>query len=85
MVRRYGWRPTTAQGRPSRSKTYNNNTGVIALAGNYYHEFIQDKPSGQSQEDYIAGLYGIKMGYQLRDGEVTLQELATQMRIDLGE
>lgn len=63
--------------------TYNNSNELIPLAGNYYHEYIQEA-DGQSDQDYLAGLYGIKVGFQLKNGEVTLQELATQMRTDLG-
>lgn len=57
---------------------------IIAYAGNYYHERIQRNERGQSQQDYDAGLWGIDVGSRLRNGDLSLRELAMELRIDLG-
>ena len=67
------------------------NPDLLACIGNLYHEYggrsIRDRfapGGGQSIQDYRAGVWGIGVGRQLARGQLTLFDLATKLRVDLG-
>jgi len=88
-----GFNPTYADPYPANNQVHHiwywiqvayYRNDIIAYAGNYYHERIQRNERGQSQQDYDAGLWGIDVGSQLQNGDLSLRELAMELRVDLG-
>lgn len=60
------------------------NADLTAQAGNWYHENVPWE-SGRSQQDYIAGRWGIVVGHGFQGASLTLIDLANKLRTDLGD
>lgn len=59
------------------------NADLTARIGNWYHENAPWE-RGRSQQDYVAGRWGIAVGHGFQEATLTLIDLANNLRTDLG-